>query len=125
MAKLISITSDLFFGMKIEAAAKIVEHNFVWISEPDQIDKQWAEIAAPDLTQLTVMVDLATSLPWRDLFTKKDIHANQLWIAYGAHIDRAALDEARDLGIDQVMPRSKFSKTLHTLLAELNKKEAP
>jgi len=125
MTKLISITSDLFFGMKIESAAKIVELDFIWISEPDQIDKQWAEIAALDQTQLTVMVDLATSLSWRDLFAKKDIQANQLWIAYGAHVDNAALDEARELGIDQVMPRSKFSKTLHILLAELSKKEAP
>jgi len=37
-------------------------------------------------------------------------------IAYGSHVDKARLDEARAAGCDEVMPRSKFSAELPDLL---------
>jgi CheY-like chemotaxis protein len=37
-------------------------------------------------------------------------------IAYGSHVDKARLDEARTAGCDEVMPRSKFSAELPDLL---------
>jgi CheY-like chemotaxis protein len=37
-------------------------------------------------------------------------------IAYGSHIDKARLDEARAAGCAEVMPRSKFSSDLPNLL---------
>ncbi len=37
-------------------------------------------------------------------------------IAYGSHVDKARLDEARAAGCDEVMPRSKFSAELPALL---------
>jgi CheY-like chemotaxis protein len=37
-------------------------------------------------------------------------------IAYGSHVDKVRLDEARAAGCDEVMPRSKFSAELPALL---------
>lgn len=37
-------------------------------------------------------------------------------IAYGSHVDKARLDEARAAGCDEVLPRSKFSAELPALL---------
>jgi hypothetical protein len=37
-------------------------------------------------------------------------------IAFGSHVDKARLDEARAAGCDEVMPRSKFSGELPALL---------
>ena len=37
-------------------------------------------------------------------------------IAYGSHVDKARLDEARAAGCDEVMPRSRFSSELPELL---------
>jgi len=38
-------------------------------------------------------------------------------VAYGSHVDAAALQAARDAGCDQVMPRSKFASDLSTSMA--------
>jgi CheY-like chemotaxis protein len=38
------------------------------------------------------------------------------FIAYGSHVDKARLDEARLAGCGEVMPRSKFSAELPQLL---------
>jgi len=37
-------------------------------------------------------------------------------IAYGSHVDKARLDEARAAGCEEVLPRSKFSAELPALL---------
>jgi CheY-like chemotaxis protein len=37
-------------------------------------------------------------------------------IAYGSHVDKVRLDEARAAGCDEVLPRSKFSTELPALL---------
>jgi CheY-like chemotaxis protein len=37
-------------------------------------------------------------------------------IAFGSHVDKARLDEARAAGCDEVLPRSKFSADLPALL---------
>jgi CheY-like chemotaxis protein len=37
-------------------------------------------------------------------------------IAFGSHVDKARLDEARAAGCDEVMPRSRFSSELPDLL---------
>ena len=38
------------------------------------------------------------------------------FVAFGSHVDTAALDAARDAGCDPVMPRSKFSAELPALV---------
>ena len=37
-------------------------------------------------------------------------------IAYGSHVDKARLDQARAAGCDEVLPRSRFSAELPALL---------
>jgi len=37
-------------------------------------------------------------------------------VAYGSHVDKARLDQARAAGCDEVLPRSKFSAELPDLL---------
>ena len=37
-------------------------------------------------------------------------------MAYGSHVDKARLDQARAAGCDEVLPRSKFSTELPDLL---------
>lgn len=39
-------------------------------------------------------------------------------IAFGAHVDTMRLEQAREAGCDDVMPRSKFSATLPDLLRQ-------
>jgi DNA-binding NarL/FixJ family response regulator len=40
------------------------------------------------------------------------------FVAYGSHVDTATLQAARDAGCDPVLPRSKMSTDLHTLMHE-------
>jgi hypothetical protein len=37
-------------------------------------------------------------------------------VAFGSHVDKARLDQARAAGCDEVLPRSKFSGELPELL---------
>ena len=123
--QLISITEDLYFGMKIEAAAKGRGLAFTWLDQADAAPDRLVKISAQAAGDpITILVDLSTRLPWRELYALAPQGAGIDWIGYGAHVEEALLAEARNLGLGRVMPRSKFTKSLPELLSALKEKEA-
>ena len=60
-----------------------------------------------------VVVDLARV---DDLTAVRRAAPHSRIIAFGPHVDDAALEAARDAGIDEVIPRSKFFRQLNELL---------
>jgi DNA-binding NarL/FixJ family response regulator len=73
---------------------------------------------ASDRACRLVLVDLA--LPDLDIANVvsavSDISPRPKVIAFGAHVQTAQLDAAREAGCDDVMPRSKFSTALPEIL---------
>ncbi len=65
-----------------------------------------------------VIIDLSVTEP--DIATivarLRDAAGAVPTIAFGSHVDKARLDEARAAGCDEVMPRSRFSSELPDLL---------
>ena len=121
--QLVSITEDLYFGMKIEAAAKGQGLAFAWLDQADGAAERLSNLSAPG-GSLTILVDLSTRLPWREIYALAPQSEAIDWIGYGAHVEETLLAEARDLGLGRVMPRSKFTKALPALLSTLKEEEA-
>lgn len=123
--QLVSITEDLYFGMKIEAAAKGQGLAFAWLDQADGAAERLSNLSAQAPEEsLTIFVDLSTRLPWREIYAQAPQSEAIDWIGYGAHVEETLLAEARDLGLGRVMPRSKFTKALPALLSTLKKEEA-
>ena len=93
---------------------------------PDLMDQSRLSAAAPDRIEFVrsiepaqlieadlVLVDLARV---DDLSAVRRAAPRSRIVAFGPHVDDAALEAARQAGIDEVMPRSKFFRQINELL---------
>jgi DNA-binding NarL/FixJ family response regulator len=77
-----------------------------------------AETLCRELPIAFVIIDLSVSEPdIATIMTRLRAAAGPVpAIAFGSHVDKERLDEARAAGCDEVMPRSRFSSELPALL---------
>ena len=104
---------DLIFTSKITGTARELGHR-VLVAGSDSLARsmldQWrprvifVDLAAGDLASPEALLAYRTILP------------EARFIAFGSHVDTAALARARDAGCDPVMPRSKFTAELPALI---------
>lgn len=68
-----------------------------------------------------VFVDLAAGemVKPEALMAYRQVAPESVFVAFGSHVDREALEGAKSAGCDRVMPRSKFSGELPELMREL------
>ena len=112
MAKVIFLSSDLMFSSRVVAAAKQLNVEMVLVP-----------IAASLPTKLTadsglVLVDLSLdglNLP-SVVKAVKSAAPQAKVVAYGAHVDHAALADAADAGCDLVLTRNQFNQQYAELL---------
>jgi len=106
------ISQDLFFSSKVTSTAN--ELGFHVVVEGNVVQ---AVLKVAALKCRCLIVDLATpGLKVADLISALPEANRPRVIAFGAHVLTARLQEAREAGCDDVMPRSKFSVTLPDIL---------
>lgn len=113
------LSGDLFFTSKITSTANSLGAK-VWVVSQPAVWRSTLESKEPSC----VFIDLESLvLPLEQIAESfGDEHQPRL-IAFGSHVNKEQLQAARDIGCDEVMPRSKFSAELpkiiqRTLLAE-------
>jgi hypothetical protein len=101
MTTIVALVPDLMDQSRLSAAAPH-RIEFVRTIDPDQL-------VQADL----VLIDLARAV---DLSAVRRAAPHSRIIAFGPHVDDAALEAARQAGIDDVMPRSQFFRQVSELL---------
>jgi len=107
------LSRDLIFTTKVVGTARAL--GLVVVSAGN------AALASAMLQQWTpeaVFVDLAAGdlVAPSALAVYRAQAAGTAFVAFGSHVDAAALQAARDAGCEEVMPRSRFSAELPDLL---------
>lgn len=138
---IVGLVDDLMFGVRIEKTAAALGYEYraigraVELGDPsnDPADRVPGERlfgqAGALVDKLTrwqpalLIIDLGNaSIPWREwLPMLKSAAATRRLpvLGYGAHVDAATLRQARQLGADEVVPRSKMAAELPELIQRL------
>ena len=112
MAKVLALVDDLFFQAKIMETAKLVGVELRTCTTPDALLGEVAK-SAPRL----VVIDLnARNTPLAAIERMRAEAANIPLIAYLSHVQVDLAEQARAAGCQMVMPRSKFTRDLATIL---------
>jgi CheY-like chemotaxis protein len=108
------LSRDLIFTSKVTGTARELGHR-VMVAGNTALASAMIEQWRPRV----VFVDLAAgelvSTPAL-LAYRAAAGADTPFVAFGSHVDTAALDAARDAGCDPVLPRSKFTAELPALI---------
>jgi len=118
MADVVALVDDLFFQSKMIETAKQVGVDLRACSTPEALA---AEISRepPRL----VVIDLnSQGNPIDALRQMQSIHKEIPLIAYLSHVQTDLAESARAAGCRDVMPRSKFTRDLATILARAKSK---
>ncbi|MGH9718277.1 MAG: hypothetical protein ACRD4R_16330 [Candidatus Acidiferrales bacterium] len=118
MADVVALVDDLFFQAKMMESAKQVGVDLRACSTPEALA---AEISSA--TPQLVVVDLnARGNPIEALRQVQSLHREIPLIAYLSHVQTDLAESARAAGCRDVMPRSKFTRDLATILARAKSK---
>lgn len=102
MTTIVALVPDLMDQSRLSAAAPH-RIEFVRTIDPDQLMR--ADVVVVDLARVDDLSAIRRATPHSRI------------IAFGPHVDDAALEAARQAGIDDVMPRSQFFRQINELLA--------
>jgi len=114
------ISTDLFFGMRIKNTAQHLGILPLWIEKFEDWATEWKNFHVNK--KAIVFLDLASKMDWQNMLSraKADERYKHIpWIAFGSHVNTELLQEASQLGADQVMAKSKFTQTLPDLLSSI------
>lgn len=108
------ISRDLFFTSKVTGTAAALGINLQVVGDAAAA----ARLAGEEHCRC-VFIDLAdagldVSAFFRELRAERELTV----VAFGSHVATARLQEARDAGCTEVMPRSRFSSSLPELLKQ-------
>ncbi len=108
------LSQDLFFTSKITGTAGALGYRVDVVGGPGQIAGKLA-----DASYGCVMIDLALAgVAVADVVAALPDEDRPPIVAFGSHVNTTRLDEARDAGCDDVMPRSRFSAALPEILTQ-------
>jgi len=114
MAQVVALVDDLFFQAKIMETAKLVG---VELHTCTTLDALLGEVtkAPPRL----IVIDLnARNTPLAAIERMRSEAADIPLIAYLSHVQVDLAEQARAAGCETVMPRSKFTRDLATILGQ-------
>jgi DNA-binding NtrC family response regulator len=113
MAQVLALIDDLFFQAKLLETAKLVGVELRACATADALDAEIVK-AAPRL----IVVDLnARSGPFEAIERLQAAGAGIPLVAFLSHVQADLAARARAAGCLDVMPRSKFTQNLATILA--------
>ena len=107
------LTRDLMFTSKITSTAASLGLRIETVGNADSIKTRIAAVKPRAIFLDLGWADIAPQSLIEQLGTPRPVV-----IAFGSHVDTVRLEQARDAGCDDVMPRSKFSATLPDLLRQ-------
>jgi CheY-like chemotaxis protein len=114
MAQVVALVDDIFFQAKIAEAARHVGVELKAVTTGDALVEEVAR-SNPGL----VIVDLnARQGPVEAIERLRAAGATTPLVAYLSHVQVELAERARAAGAREVMPRSKFSQNLATILAQ-------
>lgn len=105
------VTKDLFFGSQVTGTAATRGWPVVMAMTVEALREHLAKGAVRG-----VILDLAGDFTPAEVMNVLAGEVRPKTLAFGAHVHTANLQAARDAGFDQVLPRSKFSAELISLL---------
>jgi DNA-binding NarL/FixJ family response regulator len=114
MAEALAFVDDIFFQAKIRETAKLVGVDVHFCTTPDAL---FAEMdrEKPNL----VMIDLnARNNPLDAIARVRAFSADLPVVGFLSHVQLDLAEKARVAGCPSVMPRSKFTHSLATILAQ-------
>jgi hypothetical protein len=104
VAKVLSISTDLMLGSRVEGALSAAGHEVVTSGSLDPAKLSDAEVVVADLDVADLAALAAAGLPV---------------LGYYSHVDVETKARAEAAGIDKVVPRSRMSRELPELVAAL------
>ena len=111
-SQIVILCSDLMFQSQITGAARLQGFSFSSALSLSQAIGQLTD----EKPQLLIIDLNQPGLDWEMLSETLQSHPQLTSIAYGPHVDTERLQQARDAGCSQVLPRSQFSANLPQLL---------
>jgi len=100
---LLILCRDLLLGSRITAAAQSAGVAFKVVRDATKLSGQVGERLIVDLNQ-DGAIDAAAA--WKAATSGADV------VGFVSHVDAVTIQRARDAGLDQVMPRSRFVEQL-------------
>lgn len=113
LPRVIVLSRDLFFGMRIRNALK--QMGYVTVIRHTEADVE-AELAAGPA--VLVMIDFNTPVDWSAISTAIASHGDVPTLAFGPHTDTEAFRQAREAGITRVISNGAFSQQLPDLVTK-------
>ena len=104
---LLILCRDLLLGSRITAAAQSAGVSFKVVRDAAKLSGQVGERLIVDLNQEGAL-DAAAA--WKVATSGADV------VGFVSHVDAAAIQRARDAGLDHVLPRSRFVEQLAQVL---------
>lgn len=108
------VTRDLFFGSQVTGTAAQLGLRVVQAMSVSALEEQLATGSVRG-----VILDLVGSVTAQDVIAKLPVETRPRTVAFGPHVRTDLLQAARDAGFEEVLPRSRFSAELPTLLQRL------
>ena len=111
--KILFVSDDVFFWARVQGAARALGREAVRIGDEAAMDAAFREggVAQVIADLGSRSVDVAGwAVRWREAAAPPRL------VAYGSHVDEAALAAARAAGYDEVMPNSRFNRELTRIL---------
>jgi len=102
----VALVKDLMFGGKISATARAAGRVVVMLRDPHLLTGQ---AGAMLLADLSIPGAIEAAAAWQTAMQAPAI-------GFVSHIDEQTIKQAREMGLQQVMPRSVFAAQLETLL---------
>ena len=101
MTTIVALVPELMDQSRLSAA---VTDRIEFVRSIDPIKLVKADLVVVDLTRVDDLSAVRRAAPHSRI------------VAFGPHVDDAALEAARQAGIDEVMPRSRFFRQIDELL---------
>lgn len=104
--KALALVSDLMFSSRITAEAKAAGAQVQILRKPEQLDQAEGDLL---LVDLNVAGASAAAAAWQQKHARRTV-------GFVSHIDSATIAAAREAGLEEIMPRSRFIQILPELL---------
>lgn len=105
------VSRDVFFASKVTGTAQQLGLSAATVMSVDALRERVAADAVA-----CVILDLGSGISPADVHSATAAVSRPLLIAFGAHVDTAALAAAKQAGFNEVLPRSRFSADLASIL---------
>ena len=111
--RVVVLSRDLFFGMRIRNALK--QMGFATVLTKTEADLEAAITSEPSLPALA-LIDFNNAVHWSEIATTVKNHSELPVLAFGAHTDTDSFKVAKEAGVTRVISNGAFSQQLPELI---------